>query len=355
MTKLRQWTTFAFAPLWRWKWLFLISFLATSYCALTAIRDEPFPGYLEQGWPKRYSTRLSEPAEPSPWLAFTCLEELDLPALVFNLSITLTLSLVIVYAWHRHCERHGSWRQFDLKELMLITLLLATGIGMTIHWRSRFLADQQYLHEISDVGWHPHLSQKKTPPWYLQPQYSCGLLGQRNWSHHHCIVWGPVAEVPDINRATKLLVERGDRLPAHVTDLILNDSNLNDDGVAALSQWAPNCRELRIDSTTSISTAGFRQIRERMHRLELLLVNGDDKLSDECIQEIGKMRSLKFLVIVDTQEKTHVESLRYLRNLSHLEYVQPPEHWEIPPSDRDEFAQRGVQFFHIGRSRSMPN
>ncbi|PQO47966.1 hypothetical protein [Blastopirellula marina] len=346
MTKLRHWLSLILAPLGRRKWLLLVSLLATSYYAVKPANGF-LPGYwLAHGWPLQCISRESNEFKLSPWIPFTRVTEFHLGPLLFNLTIAAAISLSLVYAWHWHCERNGSWRRFDLKELLLITLLLATGIGLTLRWRSQIAANEKYVEQLQEIGWFP-FGRTPIPPWCLQPQYDAGLLGRQAWYHTFSLAWSPEQPDIDINRQMIEIVNRGETLPLQVFDLECDDPRLTDEGLAAISRWAPHCESLFFQSQASFSHLGLAEVARNMPRLNRLTL-WSENLTDESIAEIGQMKNLTYLVLDDIDQRSHRESLEYLKKLPRLKDLQSPKHWVISQADQDEFARRGVRLRYFG-------
>lgn len=358
MTRIRKCLTLILAPLWRWKWLLLVCLLATSLYACTAPREKKVQSappsvslvyrfWLSQGWPRQYVHRTSQNDDLSPWTPQTHIQSFELAPLLSNLALSVLLSLLVVYAWDWHCRQNGKPWRFNLKELLLITLLVACGVGVTVYGRNQFRAGEDYLNSLAATGWQP-FETTSIPPWYLQPQYDCGLLGREKWSHHTGVLWPQVRSAPDINGTVIPMAARGEQLPPYVEEIRVMNSYLTDEGADAICAWAPNCRRIYLFGTSSLSSEGLTQFAKEMPRLELFLLFGDATFSDESVKAISGMKNLRTLTMLDSQHQTSEKSLDHLKSLPNLQTVRLPAHWQISQQAKEDFANRGVEIVSLG-------
>lgn len=345
MTKLRHWTTLILAPLWRWRWLLLFCLLFTigySVFSSAEVRscfddDALATSILNlktanfgHGWPFIFEQRWGDDQDSlETWLIWSNVQKFAVVPLLLNLAIAIGLSLAATYfvAW----RYAGSQRwQFRLAELLVVTFFVAGLFGVARRLESNFQHDERYL--ADQTTWHWSVTRQGPPTWYLRPFCDLRLVSEE--AAYGLVVRDSGPPVPimkrlrvmnhgEFNQIMIQAAQHGEGILGRVTILSISSGPLDDDGVAAILDWAPDCSELKLAGDDLFTDKAVAEITERMPRMRSLTL-GSPYLTKQALQSLSGMTQLEMLDVNECADSVSPEDLQTLGGCSRLADLAVP-------------------------------
>ncbi|MCC9607410.1 hypothetical protein LOC68_12910 [Blastopirellula sp. JC732] len=367
MTKLRQWTTFALAPLWRWKWLFLLCLAATLSYNLFAISDEtsynpdqvanlsrlqpcPVARYASYGWPLHFERRMySNVFSTSRRAIWTDVIWFSTWRGCVNVAVAIAISLLVtsIVAY-----RFASWRrwQFGIRDLGVLTIAIALLFAIGRHWESAYQVDRRYLESLQPHGIQVGRDYTESF-WFRRPWRDAGLISSdaaspatlyfQLPSKHR-----PGSVDPDMNQLLLDAAAQRRQIRHPIRWMSFQDVPLNDAGLAALGQIAPSSDRLHLtpsDDLTDQATATIVRAWPTLIDLKF----GSPALTRQTLDTLQELPQLELLAIADCSGDVTPEDLQLLEELPHLRRLGLSESLleRMSPAQLRRWSDRGVELY----------
>lgn len=319
---------------------------------------------IRHGWPVECIFRSSTDALwaelQGRWQPFAGIYKVEYGLLLFDLGVAAGLSLLLTHFWHYHCTRRGQW-QFSLKELFVVSIVLSIALGFYVKQRSDFDRETAYLAKLEQEDWW---NCKTTPildsschyenslPWFFRPLRDLGITRDEDWDKFD-LGWNAYRRYTapkNVNNVLKGMAPRPITF-SFIEGIYINDPQLNDEGIAALCAWAPDCATLNLYVSrwreSTVTDGGIACIAESMRHLRSFTLNGGS-LTDAGVRNIATMKCLENLEVDDPRCTTTNAALPDLLKLPRLDSLRVPSHWAIDAATKAEAARRGIDLdqFH---------
>ncbi|PQO35172.1 hypothetical protein [Blastopirellula marina] len=347
MNRIRQWTWLILAPLWRWKWLFLVClFITVTYGAAT-FRSEPNTSFtvytpafgptisyttVHYGWPLEYAQREFDDSKPiRVWAFWERGQYSDLRRLAANLGLALLLAGLITHGVAWRFARKPRW-QFQLKEVIVLVVVLSAILAYAVRLESVYRQDQQYLADLTKEGF---AAGRTEIPALRRPLRDVGLISNDaayqywlQWNNHsqgelldQMLQYQPKSG--DVNQLLRQQASGSRRLSNHFVAVTIDDDQLDDAGLAALLAWTPSGRFLNLRGE-QLSPHGLAQIAEQRPNLQILALYVPE-LDGDALEALAPLDNLESLLISDCDLAAGPAILRLAEQLPSLRYLSVPE------------------------------
>lgn len=352
----RQWIATLFTPLWRWKWLLLVCLIITGGYGLTSVSQQaseiifpPLPsGMLGKafaytrfghGWPCEYVERRStDDAWPSRWTIWSGVDSFHWGPLAVNLAVAAAVGVLLTYLVAWRFLRSYRW-QFALSDLFALTILSAAFLGFARRLETNYQADQRYLQANASDCWDVQRDDAQMR--HLRPLRDLGLLSDGTLYAVSIRHVRPSFTLP--NDWLLQEVNRGRCLRHPVASISIDDPSMRDDGIDALTQWAPSCSQVEIYGGPEFTDAGLRHAVTAWPRLQRLEC-GSPSLSAASLQSLAKLTELEHLLISDCSREVTPADLGCLDELPQLKRLSLPNflYEQISPERRADWERRDI-------------
>ncbi|MCC9607414.1 hypothetical protein LOC68_12890 [Blastopirellula sp. JC732] len=378
MTTLRKWMSFALTPLWRWKWLLLLLLGVTIGYALFSRGHEyhyqpwpnpgaswvvpPPPPHTEwgHGWPWKYEEReIPKPQIPQRWAIWSDVARFYWVRLVANLAIAVGLSLAFTYLIAWRLSGSNRWR-FGLRDLLAATMMLGVVFGVARHYESAYQADQVYITEIAEQGWR--IETQFVPIEHLRPLHDLGLLSD---GAAHAVYVRHSRQYPSFERAETARMalirdaNQGRRLYHSQLALSTGDIRVDDETIAALAKWAPNCQHLHLGYDGILSDRGVETLVAAWPNLQTLKI-GSSFLTAKSLNALSQLSQLRRLDLHNASDAITADDLMQLQSAPQLKmFAYSDRVAEQPtPQQQESWDRRGIvlrsgRFFFISEEDWM--
>ncbi|MCC9607413.1 hypothetical protein LOC68_12895 [Blastopirellula sp. JC732] len=361
--------TFAFTPLWRWKWLFLSLLIATvaygiwsveythtykesgTIIASQAYRDTLWR-QMSHGWPIYYGHRSFAAAETASkrWTIWSDWDMFYWGCLAADLAIAVVLSALLTYLVAWRFSLSGRW-QFGLRDVLAATIVIAVPLGIVRSFENAYRADQNYLAGLRSYGFEWGKPWEEMA-WYQRPWQDLGLLSPAATSPQRLAFHSPPAAVEnsspananfDLNQFLSAEVATGGRLQRPLSRFTLRNANLSDEGVVALTRWAPRNERLFLIGDNQFSDAAVATLVDAWPSL-IWLTFGSEKLTRESIPALRRLKRLDSLDFTNCSHDLDFADLEPLAELPDLAVIRVPQRLfeTLTPEEAEAWRRRGV-------------